>query len=141
MTLFELVQELTRIALKQPNVRTAKEGNIYDAMNAKPNIKYGVFFITQGTHTDEEFIDHYNLTLFYIDRLQSDLDDNRLQIQSIGKEVLHNIILTFCDYYEIDMPITSYTTFTQRFSDECAGTYCQVVFDLPKDLLCPEEYE
>ena len=141
MTLYELIRELNAIALKQPNVRTAKEGNIYDVMNANPSIKYGVFFITQGTHTDDETWDRYNLTLFYIDRLQSDLEDNRLQVQSIGKEVLRNIILTFCDYYEIEYPTVSYTTFTQRFADECAGAYAQWVFELPKDLICEEEYE
>lgn len=141
MTLYELIHELNAIALRQPNVRTAKEGNIYDALNANPSIKYGVFFTTQGTHTDDEMWDRYNLTLFYVDRLQSDLEDNRLQVQSIGKEVLRNIILTFCDRYEIEYPIVSFTTFTQRFSDECAGCYAQVELELPKDLICYEEYE
>lgn len=140
MTLYELISELNRIALRQPNVRTAKEGNIYDTMNANPSIKYGVFFITQGTHTDEEYWDHYSLTLFYIDRLQSDLEDNRLQVQSIGKEILRNIVQIFCNHYDIDYPTVSYTTYTQRFADECAGAYCQLILDLPKELICEEEY-
>lgn len=140
MTLLEVIKELNRIALKQPNIRTASEGNIYDALNANPSVKYGVFFITQGIHTDEFEWDRYSFTLFYVDRLQSDLEDNRLQIQSVGKEVLHNIILTFCDYYDIEYPTVSYTTFTQRFADECAGCYAQLILDLPKDLLCEEEY-
>ena len=140
MTIMEVVNELNRIALKQPNIRTVGEGNIYEWMNANPSVKYGVHFITQGIHTDEQTMDRYSLTLFYIDRLQSDLDDNRLQIQSIGKEVLHNIILTFCDFYEIEYPTVSYTTFTQQFADECAGTYAQFILDIPMDLLCAEEY-
>lgn len=140
MTLLELIKELERIALKQPNIRTAGEGNIYDALNANPAVKYGVFYITQQTHTDDFEWDRYSITLFYIDRLQSDMEDNRLQIQSVGKEVLHNIILTFCNFYDIEYPTVSYTSFTQRFADETAGCYAQLILDLPKDLLCEEEY-
>ena len=140
MTILELIKELNGIALKQPNIRSVGEGNIYDFLNANPSVKYGVHFITQGIHTDDEEWDRYSLTLFYIDRLQSDLEDNRLQIQSVGKEVLHNIILTFCNYYDIEYPTVSYTTFTQRFADETAGCYAQLILELPKDLICNEEF-
>lgn len=141
MTLYKLVEILKQIALRQPMIRTAGEGDIYDMMNANPSIDYGVFFITQQTHTQDERFDHYNLVLFYIDRLVSDLDDNRLQVQSIGKEVLTNIIRTIEEDYDIDAGTISYTTFTQRFHDECAGCYVQLVLDIPLDYLCAEEYE
>lgn len=140
MTLLTLISELNKIALTHPNVRTAGEGNIYDTMNANPSIKYGVFFQTQGTHTDDEAWDRYNLTLFYIDRLQSNLENNRLQIQSIGKEVLRNIILTFCNKFDIEYPTVSYVTFTQQFADECAGAYAQIQLEIPKDITCEEDY-
>ena len=140
MTLYSLIKELKAIALTQPNVRTAGEGNIYDAMNADPAIRYGVFFITQGTHEEEEAWDRYSLTLFYIDRLQSNLENNRLQIQSIGKEVLRNIILTFCDEWDLEYPTVSYTTFTQQFADETAGAYAQLTLTIPKDIICEESY-
>lgn len=141
MTLYRLVEILKDIALRQPLVRTAGEGNIYELMNANPKINYGVFFATQQTHTQDEGFDHYNFVLFYIDRLVSDLDDNRLQVQSIGKEILTNIIRTIEDEYDVDVSTISYTTFTQKFADECAGCYVTLTFDIPLDYLCEEEYD
>lgn len=140
MTLYKVIEKLNEIALRQPNVRTAKEGNIYEALNANPSIKYGVFFVTQGTHTEDETWDHYTFTLFYVDRLENDMDVNRLQVQSIGKELLSNIIRTFEEEVDCEYDIISYTTFTQRFADECAGAYAQITFDIPKDNYCLEEY-
>lgn len=140
MTLLETVNVIKDIALRQPNVRSFGEGNIYDFMNANPSIEYDVVFVTQNTHTEDEQFDHYNFTIFYASRLQSDLDDNRLQIQSIGKEILENILRTIRDNYDIDIDIRSYTTFTQRFADMTAGAYVQVELIIPLDYLCDEEY-
>lgn len=140
MTLYQIVEKLKEIAMKHPNIRTVGEGNIYDALNANPSIKYDVFYITQGTHTQDESFDHYHLTLFYISRLENDLDKNRLQIQSIGKEILRNVVKTFVTENDVEIDTISYTTFTQKFADECAGCYADVVFDIPLDYICEENY-
>lgn len=140
MTLFEVIEQLNKIALNQPSISTASEGNIYDKLNANPSVKYGVFHITQGTHTQDETFDHYQLTLFYVDRLVDNLDSNRVFIQSIGKDVLVNIIRTFEDNYELDSSTINVVTFTQRFADETAGAYATVTFDIPKDYNCVEMY-
>ena len=141
MTLFNVIRGLERIALTHPNIRTAEDGSIYDIANANPSIKYGAFVVTQNVHRQDEQFDHYGLTLFYFDRLIDDMDSNRLQIQSFGKQVLGNIIHVFCDQYDIDLPTITYTTWTQRFADLCAGCYAQFEFDVPLDYLCPEDYE
>lgn len=140
MTLYQVISLLKAIAQRQPNIRTVGEGNIYDALNANPSVDYDVFFITQQTHTQDEDFDHYNLTLFYVSRLDNNLDENRLQIQSIGKEILSNVIHTFENETSCELGTTSYTMFTQRFADECAGCYAQVIIDLPVDYLCEELY-
>lgn len=141
MTLLTIIRELERIALTHPNVRTAKDGSIYEIMNANPAVKYGTFVVTQNTHRQTAQFDYYGLTIFYCDRLVGDMDANRLQIQSFGKQVLGNIINVFCDEYDLDVPIINYTTWTQRFMDECAGVYAQFELEVPLDNLCPEEYE
>lgn len=140
MTLYQVISQLKAIALSQPNIRTAGEGNIYDYLNANPAIEYDVFFITQQTHTQDEQFDHYALTLFYVSRLENDLEENRLQIQSIGKEVLSNVIHTFENETYAEAPVISYTMFTQKFADECAGCYAQLTLDIPVDYLCEELY-
>lgn len=140
MTLYQTIEALKQIGLSQPNIRTAVEGNIYDVLNASVSTKYGVFFITQGTHNQDEMYDHYNFTLFYVDRLEANMENNRLQIQSIGKEVLSNIIHIFCEEYDAECDNISFITFTQKFQDETAGVYSQITLDIIRDSWCGEGY-
>lgn len=139
MTLLQIVDNLERIALTQPNVRTAGEGNIYDKMNTNPSVKYGVFFITQNTHIEYEESDRYGFTLFYVDRLEDDMESNRLRIQSHGKQVLGNIITTFCNEFDIDFPEITYTPFTEKFVDLTAGVYATISFNIYKNSICADE--
>lgn len=125
MNLFEIIKNLEKLALTQPNVRTAKDGSITDILNNNPELEYGVFVVTQNTHRSTENTDEYGLTLFYVDRLVDDLESNRLSIQSIGKEQIENVVRLFCEAYEVDIPTIDYVPFTQRFVDECAGVYAQ----------------
>ena len=141
MTLYNVIKGLEDVAITHPNIRTAEDGSVYDIMNANPSITYGVFVVTQNVHRQTEMFDYYGLTLFYIDRLKDDMDSNRLQIQSFAKQVLGNIIHVFCDRYDLDVPTITYQSFTQKFADECAGQYAQIELEVPKDILCPEEYE
>ena len=140
MTLYETIDLLKKIALKHPNIGSASEGNIYEYMNANPSVKYGVFFITQGTHSQDEMFNHFDFTLFYVDRLVDDMEENRLQIQSIGKEILSNILAFFCEEFDAECENISFQPFTQRFVDETAGIYSTITIDVPKDVICPEEY-
>ena len=140
MTLFQIIQILKEITLTQPNVKTATDGSIYDVMNTNPSVKYDVVHFSQTTHQSDEETDFYGLNVFYVSRLEDSLEDNRLQIQSIGKEVLDNIIRTFCENWGIDFPIITYTPFTQKFNDLCAGCYCNLRLEVPKDLLCADDY-
>lgn len=139
MTLYEVIRHLEQLALTTPNVRTASDGDVYAGMNDNPTLKYGVFFVTQDTHQEFEQMDRYGLTLFYIDRLDDTLEDNRLQIQSIGKEILSTVIRDFCDEYDVDLPTINYTVFTQKFKDMCAGIYAQITLEIYKDS-CYDDY-
>lgn len=140
MNLYQIVTALKDIALTHPNIRTSKDGNVYDIMNTNPSTKYGVFVVTQTRHRTNEQFDYYGLVLFYVDRLVDNLESNRLQIQSFGKQVLSNIVHTFCNEYDIDLPTITYTPFHQKFLDETAGMYCEFELEVPKDILCNEEF-
>lgn len=140
MTLLDVVGKLETIGLGQPTVRSVGEGNIYDYMNTDPSKKYGVFFISQNQHIEHEEFDEYSFTLFFVDRLEDDMESNRLRIQSHGKQVLGNILTAFCDEYDVDFPEIVYTPFTQRFLDECAGVFADVTLDIYKNNICEEDY-
>lgn len=140
MTLAKIIDTLKMIALKHPNVNSAYEGNIYDILNAKPDNRYASVVITQQSHTTDEIYDHYGFVIFYVDRLVDDLEENRVQIQSIGKSMLGNIITAFCNEFEAECENISYQPFTQRFADETAGVYCTITIDTVKDVYCAERY-
>ena len=140
MTLLEIIQTIKEVALSQPNVNAFSEGSIYDYMNANSSISYSVVFLTQQNHRETEGFMHYNFYIFYCDRLQSDLDSNRALIQSTGLRVLSNIIKSVCERIDMEVPDTNFTTFSEKFSDECCGVYASVEFTVPMDDICAEEY-
>ena len=140
MTLFKVIDLIKILALKHPNVNSAEEGDIYNLLNANKEHKYAKIVLTQDTHTEDEVFDNYNLNIFYVDRLFSDIETNRLDIQSTAKNVLSNIIRAFCEEFDAECNSINYHTFTERFADECAGAYAAITISIPKDSYCTEKY-
>lgn len=133
MTLLEIVNKLKNIAIKQPNINYVGDGDIY-SLNTLPNIEYGVFFITQTNHTQNENTTDYTLTLFYVDRVTGD-GSNKLAIQSNGITLLTNIINLFLMENDVEMDYgIQYTTFLQRFTDDCAGVYCNITITTDNEI-------
>lgn len=127
MTLKEIIDAFNQISIEQPVVREyIKSGNIYD-LSSERNSKFGVFCVTQGTHTAniDDGYTTYNFFLYYVDRLSSD-KSNKIEIQSTGLEVLKNIIRVFREDYDCDVTRADFDVFTERFSEECAGCYATI---------------
>ena len=140
MTLWQVVEKLKSIALSQPIVNSTGEGNIYDFLNGSPSSKYATIFLTQSQHSTDGEWDDYGFTIFYVDRLVDNLEANRLQIQSIGKDVVINLIRQFCEEYDAECSEITITPFTEKFVDLTAGVYASVDFRLPVDSICSEDY-
>lgn len=139
MTLFNIIDTLKKISLTQPNIRTATDGDIFDKMNGNPSVKYGVFHVVQTTHTEDEQFDNYGFNLFVIDRLEDD-DANRISAQSTAKQILSNIIATFCETFDAEHEVITYLPFTQRFKDNTCGVWASVTMQVVKDYSCAESY-
>lgn len=134
MTLHEIVNQILEIAQQQPNINYVGEGDIYE-LNKLPNINYSVFYMTQGAHQVYENTLQYTFNLFYIDRLMAD-NSNRLQIQSQGMLVINNIINLF-NQLDIDIDIVypvTFTSFNQRFADECSGVFAEITINVDNNL-------
>ena len=140
MTLKQVITELCKIALTQHNVRTAGYNDLYGALNTDASIQYDVWFVTQNQHQSEGDFDRYGLNLFYISRLENTDGDNELQIQSIGKEVIDNVVKIFCELYDAEVyGVTYYQPFTQRFASLTAGIYAIITLEVPKNSICIDE--
>ena len=140
MTLLEVVNELKAIGMSQPNVRSTGEGSVYTYMNGNRSSKYAVFFISQTQHRQDDEFDYYGFNLFHINRLDSTLENNRLQEQSIAKEVLSNIVKTFCTLHDAEVEQLVFHPFTEKFVDETCGMYVNVEFQIPIEYTCEEDF-
>lgn len=138
MTLAQLIRLFEGIAKEQPSINMIVQQDVF-RINSAPSLKYGVFAWTQGQHSGNiNGMQTYSFSLFYVDRLLEDLS-NQIEIQSVGCETLGNILRALDEY---DVEVGNYTmqTFNQRFTDECAGVFCNVTLSVLPTSSCAEEY-
>jgi hypothetical protein len=140
MTLAQLIRIFERVARQQPSLKMIVQSDVF-RINSAPSLKYGVFAWTQGQHSGTiNGMQTYNFTFFYVDRLQED-KSNQIEIQSVGCETMGNILRTLAEEYDIEVGNYSIQPFNQRFTDECAGVFCNVSFQVLPTMVCPELYE
>lgn len=106
-------------------------------LNTLPDVTYPVLGWTQGQHrlTAENGLLYFSLTVFYVDRLLAD-KSNELEIQSAGVAVLTDLVHYLEDAGAFVYGDITLTPFNQRFTDECAGVYASITFELPAETLC-----
>ena len=138
MTLAQLINLVERVAKQQPSINMIVQNDVY-RINSAPTLKYGVFPWTQGQHSASiNGMTSFSFSLFYVDRLKEDAS-NQIEIQSVGCETIGNILRALNEY---DVEVEQYTlqTFSQRFTDECAGVFCNVTLSVLPTTGCPELY-
>lgn len=139
MTLAQLITIIEGAARQQPSVQMIVQNDVF-RINQAPSLKYGVFAWTQGQHSGSiNGMPSYSFTFFYVDRLKED-QSNQIEIQSVGCETLANILRTL-DEYEIEVANYTMQTFNQRFTDECAGVFCNVSLSVQPVSGCGEIYD
>lgn len=137
MTLSQLIQTIERVASLQPSINMIVQQDVF-RINSAPSLRYGVFAWTQGQHSGSiNGMQTYSFSLFYVDRLLEDLS-NQIEIQSVGCETIGNILRALDEY---DVEVGNYTiqTFNQRFTDECAGIFCNVNLSVMPTTRCAED--
>lgn len=138
MTLAQVIDVFEKVAMQQPSINMIVRNDVF-RINSSPSLKYGVFAWTQGQHSGSiAGMTSYAFSFFYVDRLKDDLS-NQVEVQSVGCETIGNILRALEEY---DIEVGSYTmqTFNQRFTDECAGVFCNVTLSVPQVSACPETY-
>lgn len=140
MTLLETVHILETVAAAQPSVAQIVPNDVF-RLNTLPDARYGVFAWTQQEHRyelDDDF-HRFSFVLYYVDRLTAD-KGNELEIQSVGVATLENILQAVADRGVALEDTASFTTFNQRFLDECAGVFCRATFIVPVAGTCADDY-
>ena len=138
MTLSQLISIIEGVAMQQPSINMVVQNDVY-RINSAPSLQYGVFAWTQGQHSGSiNGMTTFQFTLFYVDRLTEDLS-NQIEIQSVGCETLGNILRAL-DAYDVDVQTYTLQPFNQRFTDECAGVFCNVSLAVLPTSSCAEEF-
>lgn len=137
MTLQETIKLLEYIAINQPNLNEIVEsGDIFDLNKDEYEQKYSAFCVTQNTHTIGLEYSTYSFTLFYVDRLILD-KSNKLEIQSTAVQFFQNFLKTIMEKVPaLDVQNGEVTTFTERFTGECAGAYMRLNITTANNSLC-----
>lgn len=138
MTLAQVIDIFEKVAMQQPSINMIVRNDVF-RINSSPSLKYGIFAWTQGQHSGSiAGMTSYAFSFFYVDRLKDDLS-NQVEVQSAGCETIGNILRALEEY---DIEVGNYTmqTFNQRFTDECAGVFCNVTLSVPQVSACPETY-
>lgn len=138
MTLAQVIDIFEKVAMQQPSINMIVQNDVF-RINSSPSLKYGVFAWVQGQHSGSiAGMTSYAFSFFYVDRLKDDLS-NQVEVQSAGCETIGNILRALEEY---DIEVGNYTmqTFNQRFTDECAGVFCNVTLSVPQVSACPETY-
>ena len=138
MTLYDTIQAIERVAAQQPAVKMIVRNDIF-RLNSVPSALYGVFGWLQREHSaaiDSNFF-QFSFTFFYVDRLNEDRS-NETEIQSVGVRTLDNIIRTLDASGVYPGGVWTFTTFNQRFTDECAGVFTNVALQVPLGGNCEE---
>lgn len=138
MTLAQVIDIFEKVAMQQPSINMIVQNDVF-RINSSPSLKYGVFAWTQGQHSGSiAGMTSFAFSFFYVDRLKEDLS-NQVEVQSAGCETIGNILRVLEEY---DIEVGNYTmqTFNQRFTDECAGVFCNVTLSVPQVSACPETY-
>lgn len=140
MNLLQVIRAIEMAAAGQPSVGTIVRSDVF-RINASPAVRYGAFAWLQGEHRTEVSgsMVRYAFTFFYVDRLTAD-KSNETEVQSVGMETLENILRQLEGMGVFPYGEYTFRTFNQRFADECAGVFCTLTLEVPKDGLCAADY-
>ena len=138
MRYFDFIKEIKEISTSHILVNEYGEGDIYEYLNNGEH-KYPCIFLTVTNLTTTDSGTAINFTLFYTDRLVEN-QANKTSIQSTGISVIKQILSKYEQLHpEYLLSNVNYTPFTEKFTDMCAGVFCDVVIENQIDTL--EDYD
>ena len=125
MNLYDVLNKLSNIASNHKLIGSYHNGDVYRIMNSAKNTYPVVVFTVDSLQNYEDY-STLNAYMYFIDRLTDD-EDNKINIQTNGINVINDIINKLCEINEISVPTPlQYTFFTEKFGDLCCGVYANV---------------
>lgn len=133
MNFYTLIHTVLDTASKHKLIEEVWYGDIYEFEN-QPSRKYSNFVLTVTNTTEGDDITTYSFTAFVTDRLTDD-KSNLIEVQSASKTILSQILKECFD----NIGDITYTFWTEKFNDLCAGCYAAFSIALPNELICADD--
>lgn len=139
MMLKDVIQLIQDYGNDSNIVRLVVPNDIF-RLNTMPDARYPAIGWTQRQHRVDMAagLQYFSFAIFYVDRLMES-KINEVGIQSTGVNILTDLLRFMEDNGAYTYGDVTFTTFNQRFTDECAGAYVSVTFQVPVDTLCVDE--
>ena len=132
----QIIKTIIDTSIKNIFVNEANEGDVYEILNSKRHRYPAVVVTPQTVNSSGTDTETLNAVLFYVDRL-TDTQENKLSIQSQGMSVLRQIIDKCGDTFTVEN--YTFTPFTEKFTDECAGVFVNINVNYPVDFICADD--
>lgn len=127
MNYLETIRKIREVSLNHPYVRSFFYGSD-SVINPEVDINYPLIAIVPAQHTIASRLETFNFGFIFADRLRADRK-NKIQIQSnaiiVLKEIVNTLVVTDGLYFPEQYSF-SINVFEERFSDECAGAFCDI---------------
>lgn len=130
---YNIVDAILTTAKKHKLINDTYYGDIYEYHNSGVR-KYSTFVLTSVNTVESENITTYNFNAFVTDRLTDD-KSNLIEVQSISKTILSQILKECFD----NIGDITYTFWTEKFNDLCAGCYASFSVSVPNEFICADE--
>ena len=137
MNYFQLVSSILKTAKAHEFVQEVSYGDIYEFENSGERKYINVVLSAQNATTDGD-VTTYSFNLFATDRLTDD-KSNKLEVQSLCKTILSQIMAKEVEEYAVTLSGVNYTFWTEKFNDLCAGCYVSFAVSLPTELTCADD--
>ena len=139
MNLYDVLNKLSNIASNHKLISSYHNGDVYRIMNSADNTYPVVVFTVDSLQNYQDY-STLNAYMYFIDRLTDD-EDNKINIQTNGINVINDIINKLCEINEISVQTPlQYTFFTEKFGDLCCGVYANVSIQFNNYSNCCENF-
>lgn len=132
MNYFNLIENIKEVSLGY--VEEFFEGDIYEFLNNGTH-KYPSMILTIQ-NIDTSNLNTISATLFCVERL-TDSGDNKTEAQSLCMTNILKVMQKLEENFDITQ--STFTPFTEKFSDLCAGMYVEFTLSYMGENVCDEE--
>lgn len=134
----QIIDYILDVASKNISVNEVNEGDVYEILNSKQHRYPSIILTPQTVTSTNSDTETLNAILFFVDRL-TDTQENKIMIQSQGISVLRQILEKCAEENIFDIESYTFTPFTEKFTDECAGVFVNITVNYTIDFICSED--